>query len=217
MGQKANPISNRIALTKSWSSKWYASVKDYKNYLVNDLKIRDYTKAKLSKAGVSSIDIIRSRDKLTIRITTNKPGLIIGRSGQGINDLQLDLQTRYYKDKTPVIRVEVVEDKQPDISASLVAQNISSQIEKRKPYRPTIKSAMERTMARGVKGMKVLISGRLGGAEIARKEKFLDGSIPLSKFSANIDYHYQKVQTTYGMLGLKVWIYKGDIEEEVES
>lgn len=215
MGQKADPRANRMAITKNWTSKWFASSKDYKNYLTADLKIRDWTKAKLSKSGVAVIEISRSRDKLTLRIVTNRPGLIIGRSGQGINDLQKELQAQFSPNGFPVIRVEVVEEKQPDTSAALVAQNICQQIERRKPYRPTVKSTIERTMSRGVKGIKVLVSGRLGGAEIARKEKFMDGSIPLSRFNVNIDYAYQKCQTTYGMLGIKVWINKGDhIEEE---
>lgn len=214
MGQKSNPISNRIALTGDWQSKWFGGTK-YKAYLIDDFKIRDYIKARLSNAGLRSVKIIRSRDRLMIEVTTSKPGLVIGRGGQGISQLKDDIQKKFYPNSLPVVRLDIIEDRNPELSAELVAQNIGNQIERRIPYRRACKQALEKSMVKGAEGIKILVSGRLNGAEIARKEKFQDGSIPLSRFHKDIDFAVYHAQTTYGVVGVKVWVNRG-IRQEVE-
>lgn len=216
MGQKINPISNRISITGKWQSKWFGGT-NYKKYLVDDFKIRDFVKEKLFNAGVRLVTIIRSRDKISIEIVTSKPGLVIGRGGQGINELKGLLQKRFYPQGTPVVRLDIVEDRNPELSAELVAQSIGNQIERRIPYRRASKQALEKTMSRGAKGIKIIVSGRLNGAEIARTEKFQDGSIPLARFNIDIDYAVYHAKTTYGIVGVKVWIHRGQVEEEQEK
>lgn len=213
MGQKVNPISNRLSINPDWQSKWFAKG-NYKKYLVDDFKIRDFIKEKLSNAGLRRVEIIRSQDRLSIQVVTSKPGLVIGRGGQGINMLKDDVQKKFYPQGQPVIRLDIVEDRQPDLSATLVGQNIGSQIERRIPYRRACKQAIEKTMAAGARGVKILISGRLNGAEIARKEKFQDGSIPLSRYEYNIDYDVYHANTTYGVIGVKVWVNRGKFSDE---
>ena len=216
MGQKINPISNRISLDANWKSKWFAGSKaDYRKYLVDDIKIRDFVVKKLSNAGIGNVEIVRSRDRLEIKLTTSKPGLVIGRGGQGINQLKEVLQKKFYPEGMPVVRLDIIEERKPELSATLVAQNIGSQIERRIPYRRACKQAIEKTMATGAKGIKILVSGRLNGAEIARDEKFQDGSIPLSRFNMAIDYFVYHAKTTYGVIGVKVWINKGELADQV--
>ncbi len=217
MGQKINPISNRIALTGEWQSKWFAK-NEYKNYLIADFKIRDFVKERLANAGVRLVEIVRSKDRIMIRVVTSKPGLVIGRGGQGINLLKEDIQKKFYPNKLPVVRLEIVEDRLPEISATLVAQNIGSQIERRIPYRRACKQAVEKTMSmKQAKGIKIIVSGRLNGADIARDEKFQDGTIPLSRFENDIDYSVYHARTTYGVIGVKVWINRGLISEREEN
>jgi len=216
MGHKINPISNRLPLTFAWQSRWFGGNK-YKNYLVDDLKIRDFIKAKLNNAGVKSVTIIRSRDKLSIEVVSSKPGLVIGRGGQGIADLKALLQKEFYPLGTPMVRIDIIEERNPELSAELVAQNIGSQIERRIPYRRACKQALEKTMAKNAKGIKIIVSGRLNGAEIARTEKFQTGSIPLSRFNINIEYAVYHAQTTYGVTGVKVWINLGPHQEANEE
>lgn len=217
MGQKVNPISNRIGITTNWRSRWFAKGPRFRQYLIDDLKIRDFIKERLSNAGVGNIDIIRSTDKLSIKVTTSKPGLVIGRGGQGITQLKTEIQNRFYPQGIPVVRVDIIEERNPDLSAAIVAENIGSQIERRIPYRRACKQAIERTMASSAKGVKIIVSGRLNGAEIARDEKFQDGSIPLSNFNKDIDYAVYHARTTYGVIGIKVWINRGvRVEEEEE-
>lgn len=213
MGQKINPISNRIPLQGNWQSRWFAG-SDYKKYLIADFQMRDFIKDKLKNAGLRSVSINRSRDRLTIEIVTSKPGLVIGRGGQGINLLKEEIQQRFYPEKLPVVRLEIVEDRNPELSALLVAQTIGNQIERRFPYRRASKQAIEKTMAKQAEGIKILVSGRLNGAEIARKEKFQDGSIPLSRFHYDIDFGVYHAQTTYGVIGVKVWINRGKYKKE---
>lgn len=215
MAQKINPLSNRLPLSADWQSKWFGG-RQYRRYLIDDLKIRDFIKLKLATAGVRNVTIIRSRDKLTIEIVTSKPGLVIGRGGQGINDLKALLQRTFYPSNIPAVRLDIVEDRMPELSATLVAQNIGSQIERRVAYRRACRQALEKTMARGAKGIKILVSGRLNGAEIARNEKFLEGSIPLSRFNMDIDFCVYHAQTSYGVIGVKVWINRG-IRKEAEE
>lgn len=218
MGQKINPISNRLPITSDWQSKWYASNSMYRKYLVTDFKIRDYLKEKLHNAGVRRVEIVRSRDRLQINIITSKPGLVIGRGGQGINQLREDIQKKFYPAKMPIVRLEIIEDRHPELSAELVAQNIGSQIERRMPYRRASKQALEKTMAeKAAKGIKIIVSGRLNGAEIARDEKFQTGSIPLSRYSYDIDYAVCHAKTTYGIIGVKVWINRGEFVDQEEQ
>lgn len=216
MGQKINPLSNRLPLTFDWQSKWFASAGNYTKYLIDDFKIRDFVKEKLANAGVRRVDIVRSRDRLEVRIITSKPGLVIGRGGQGINQLKEEVQKKFYPNKMPVVRIEIVEDRHPELSAVLVGQNIGSQIERRIPYRRACKQAIERTMANKAKGIKIIVSGRLNGAEIARTEKFQEGAIPLSRFKFDIDFAVFHAKTTYGVVGVKVWINRGETAEETE-
>jgi len=217
MGQKINPLSNRISLNGSWKSKWFATKAEFRKYLVDDIKIRDYVLERLSNAGIGNVEIVRSRDRLEIKLTTSKPGLVIGRGGQGINLLKEELQKKFYPGGLPAIRLDIIEERKPELSATLVGQNIGSQIERRIPYRRACKQAIEKTMASGAKGIKILVSGRLNGAEIARDEKFQDGSIPLSRFNMAIDYAVYHAKTTYGVIGVKVWINKGEMEDQVEE
>jgi len=216
MGQKINPRSNRLPLTFDWQSKWFASAGSYTKYLIDDFKIRDFVKEKLANAGVRRVDIIRSRDRLEVRIITSKPGLVIGRGGQGINQLKEEVQKKFYPDKMPVVRIEIVEDRHPELSAVLVGQNIGNQIERRIPYRRACKQAIERTMANKAQGIKIIVSGRLNGAEIARTEKFQEGALPLSRFKFDIDFAVYHAKTTYGVIGVKVWINRGETPEETE-
>jgi small subunit ribosomal protein S3 len=218
MGQKINPISNRISINPDWQSKWFASKANFAKYLVDDLKIRDFVKKKLNNAGVRRVEIVRSRDRLNVQIITSKPGLVIGRGGQGINNLKEEIQNKFYPGKKPVVRIDIVEDRHPELSAVLVAQNIGSQIERRIPYRRACKQALERTMAeKKAQGIKIIVSGRLNGAEIARDEKFQTGTIPLSRYSADIDYTVYHAQTTFGMIGVKVWINRGEFSDAEEE
>lgn len=218
MGQKINPVSNRIGLTGDWASKWFAGTKaEFRKYLVDDFKIRDFIIKKLNNAGVAKVDIVRSRDRLEIKLTTSKPGLVIGRGGQGINMLKESIQKTFYPDNMPIVRLDIIEERKPELSANLVAQNIGNQIERRIPYRRASKQAIEKTMASGAKGIKIIVSGRLNGAEIARNEKFQDGSIPLSQFNMAIDYNVYHAKTTYGVIGVKVWINRGEMDEIEEE
>lgn len=210
MGQKVNPVSNRLPLNSNWQSKWF-SKNDYKKYLIDDFKIRDYIKERLNNAGLRRVEIIRSKDRLNIQLITSKPGLVIGRGGQGISQLKEDIQKKFYPQNMPIVRLEIVEDRQPELSATLVGQNIGNQIERRIPYRRACKQAVEKTMSNKLaKGIKIIVSGRLNGAEIARNEKFQDGTIPLSRYSSDIDFDVYHAQTTYGVIGVKVWINRGE-------
>jgi small subunit ribosomal protein S3 len=215
MGQKVNPISNRLSLNPDWQSKWFASVGNYRKYLIADFKIRDFIKSRLNNAGVRRVEIIRSRDRLVVQIITSKPGLVIGRGGQGINQLKDEIQARFYPQQLPVVRLEIVEDRYPEISATLVSQNIGNQIERRIPYRRACKQAVEKTMAmKQAQGIKIIVSGRLNGAEIAREEKFQAGSLPLSRYKFDIDFAVYHAKTTYGVVGVKVWINRGEFSEQ---
>ncbi|MEK7548568.1 MAG: 30S ribosomal protein S3 [Patescibacteria group bacterium] len=216
MGQKTNPINNRLLIVNEWQSKWFGG-RNIAKLLVEDLKIRDFLKSELKNAGVEKVELIRSRDRLDIKIHTSKPGMVIGRGGQGINRLRDLVTSKFYPGGTPGIRVDIIENRLPELSAVLVAQSIGNQIERRIPYRRAAKQAVERTMAAKGLGIKVIVSGRLNGAEIARTEKFGQGSIPLSRFASRIDYAVYHAQTTYGVVGVKVWINLGDKVETEEE
>ncbi|MGN0793256.1 MAG: 30S ribosomal protein S3 [Aristaeellaceae bacterium] len=212
MGQKVNPHGARVGVIFGWSGRWYAGKKDFANYLVEDNKLRKMIKEENYAAGVSKIDIERAAQSVTINIFVSKPAMVIGRKTEtqpaNIEKLKAKVATIV---KTP-FRINVLEVKQPDADAQLVAENIAQQLEKRISFRRALKQAQQRAMKQqGVKGIKTSVSGRLGGADIARTEHYHEGSIPLQTLRANIDYGFAEAKTTFGRLGVKVWIYKGQI------
>ena len=206
MGQKVNPHGLRVGVIKDWDSRWYADA-DFADYLVEDYNIRTFLKKKLYSAGVSKIEIERASDRVKIIIYTAKPGIVIGKGGAEIEKVKAELKK--FTDKKLI--VDIKEVKRPDKDAQLVAENIALQLENRISFRRAMKSTMQRTMKAGAKGIKVLTSGRLGGAEIARSEKYSEGNVPLHTLRANIDYGFAEADTTYGKLGVKVWINHGEI------
>ena len=210
MGQKVNPHGIRLGIVKDWDAKWYAD-KDFADNLHEDIKIRSYLKKKLQIAGVSRIETERSKNRLKLTIHTAKPGMVIGRGGSGIEEIKAGLK-KYTKAKR--VDINIAEIKQPDLDATLVAENIASQLERRIAFRRAMKQAVGRTMRLGAKGIKIACGGRLGGAEIARKEFYREGSIPLHTLRADIDYGTAEAHTTYGRIGIKVWIFKGEILPE---
>ena len=207
MGQKVNPHGARVGVIFGWSTRWYAGKKDFANNLVEDYKLREMLKKKYYATGISHIDIERSANRLTINIFTAKPGMIIGRGGATIEQLKAEVTKQLGRPA----QINVMEIKQPDADAQLVAENIAQQLEKRISFRRALKQAQQRAMKLpGVKGIKTSVSGRLGGADIARTEHYHDGSIPLQTLRADIDYGFAEAKTTYGRLGVKVWVYKGE-------
>ena len=206
MGQKVNPHGLRVGVIKDWDSKWYAE-KDFADYLVEDHKIRVFLKKKLYSAGVSKIEIERASDRVKIIIYTAKPGVVIGKGGSEIEKVKAELQKM--TDKKVI--VDIKEVKRPDKDAQLVAENIAQQLEKRVSFRRAMKLCIGRSMKLGAKGIKTQVSGRLGGAEIARTEQYHDGTIPLQTLRADIDYGFAEAATTYGRIGVKVWLYRGEV------
>ncbi|MCR5421079.1 MAG: 30S ribosomal protein S3 [Lachnospiraceae bacterium] len=206
MGQKVNPHGLRVGVIKDWDSKWYAE-KDFADFLVEDYNIRTYLKKKLDNAGVSKIEIERASDRVKVIIFTAKPGVIIGKGGQEIEVTKKELQK--FTDKKLV--VDIKEIKRPDKDAQLVAENIAQQLENRVTFRKAMKSAMSRSLKAGTLGIKTAVSGRLGGADMARTESYSEGTIPLQTMRADIDYGFAEADTTYGKIGVKVWIYKGEV------
>ena len=208
MGQKVNPNGFRVGVIKDWNTRWYASKKDFADFLVEDRKIRDFVKKKYYLASVSRIEIDRAAGKITVSIFTARPGLLIGKGGTGIETIKEDIKKVIGKD----VNVNILEIRDEDADAQLVAENIASQLEKRISFRRALKQAMGRAMQKNsVKGIKLMVSGRLGGAEIARSEGYHDGSIPLQTMRADIQYGFAEAKTTYGRIGCKVWIYKGEV------
>ena len=207
MGQKVNPHGLRVGVIKDWDSRWYADDKDFADFLVEDHNIREFIKKKLYSAGISKIEIERARDRMKVIIFTAKPGVIIGKGGADIEKLKTELAK--LTDKKLV--VDIKEIKRPDREAQLVAENIAQQLENRVSFRRAMKSTMGRTLKAGALGIKTAVSGRLGGADIARTEFYSEGTIPLQTLRADIDYGFAEADTTYGKLGVKVWIYKGEV------
>ncbi len=207
MGQKVSPHGLRVGIIKDWSSTWYASKQDYSKNLVEDNKIRVYLKKTLKTAGISEIKIERKGNDVRVSLNTAKPGMIIGKGGAAIEELKKKLDKLTGKN----VSVNIVEVKNLDMDATLVAENIAAQLEKRISFRKAMKQAMSRTMRAGAKGIKTQVSGRLGGAEIARSEHYSEGTIPLQTLRADIDYGFAEANTTYGIIGVKVWIYKGEV------
>ena len=207
MGQKVNPNGFRVGVIRDWNTRWYASKKDFANYLVEDKKIRDHVKKKYFAAGISRIEIERAANKITVNIHTSRPGMLIGKGGAGVEIIKMDVSALVNKP----VNVNIIEVRNPDTDAQLVAENIAAQLEKRISFRRAMKQAMGRSMKAGAKGIKLLCAGRLGGAEIARSEGYHEGSIPLQTMRADIEYGFAEAHTTYGRIGIKVWIYKGEV------
>lgn len=207
MGQKVSPVGLRIGINKDWESKWYAPSKDFSKYLNTDIKIREYLEKKLKGSSVASIVIERNKKRTNIIINTSKPGVVIGRGGEEIEKHKKALSKLTGEE----IYISIVEIKQPDLNAALVAESIANQIENRASYRVAQKRAIRNTMKAGAKGIKTQVSGRLNGAEIARSEGYSEGTVPLHTLRADIDYAHKEADTIYGKIGVKVWIYKGEI------
>ncbi len=213
MGQKINPHGLRVGVIKDWDAKWYASNKDFADTLIEDHNIRKYVKGKLYSAGISRVEIERAANRVKVNIYTAKPGIVIGRGGSGVDALKKELEKQTKK----TVLINIVEVKNPDTDAQLVAENIASQLERRISYRRAMKQSMARAMKAGAKGIKTMVSGRLNGAEIARSERYHEGTIPLQTLRADIEYGFAEADTTYGKLGVKVWIYKGEVLPSVKN
>ena len=209
MGQKVNPHGARVGVILDWSTKWYAGKNDFSNNLVEDYNLRKMLKGKkeLENAGISRIDIQRTASKVVVTVYTAKPGVVIGKAGAGVEALKKEIEAFTGKQ----VNLDIVEIKNPDTDAQLVAENIAQQLEKRASFRRAMKQTIGRAMKAGAKGIKTSVSGRLGGADIARSEGYHEGSIPLQTLRANIDYGFAEAKTTYGRIGIKVWIYKGQV------
>jgi len=207
MGQKMDPHGLRVGIIKDWSSKWYANSKDFGDYLVEDHKIREYVKKKLYVSGISKIEIERTAKFVKVNVYTAKPGLVIGKGGNLAEALKTELEKMIGKE----VNLNIVEVKNIDIDAQLVAESIAAQLEKRISFRRAMKQAMQKTMKAGALGIKTAVSGRLGGADMARTEFYKEGTIPLQTLRADIDYGFAEADTTYGKIGVKVWIYKGEV------
>jgi small subunit ribosomal protein S3 len=209
MGQKVNPISMRLQVNKDWTSKWFADKRDYANFLRNDLEVRRLISTKLgSRAAINKVEITRTPNLVTVTIATAKAGVVIGRGGSGVAELKSNIEKIY---GVPV-RVNIDEVKKPDMYAKLVAENIAHQLERRMSFRRAIKSTAAATMRAGAKGVRIEVAGRLNGAEMSRREKEVAGSVPLHTLRADIDYAQVNAQTVAGIIGVKVWIYKGEVQ-----
>ncbi len=207
MGQKVSPTGFRVGVNKDWESKWIAKKTDVAKYINNDIKIRKYLEKNLKDAGISKIEIERNKNRCEVIINTCRPGVIIGRGGEEINKLKQSLSKLVDEE----VSVSIMEVKNPDLDAQIVADNIAKQIENRAPFRMAEKKAIRNAMKAGAKGIKTLVAGRLNGVEMARSEGYSEGNIPLQTIRADIDYGFAEALTTYGKLGVKVWIYKGEI------
>ena len=207
MGQKINPTGLRIGVIKDWESRWYANKATFGDTLVEDYELREYLLETLAPAGVPKVEIERTAKRVRINIHVAKPGMVIGRGGAEIEKLKATLEKKLKKD----VSLNIIEIKNPDVNAQLVAESIASQLERRISFRRALKQAIGRAMKLGAKGIKIQVSGRIGGAEIARSETYKEGTIPLQTIRADIDYGFAEAKTTYGRIGIKVWIYTGEV------
>lgn len=207
MGQKVSPIGLRLGINRDWESKWYAPTKDFAKYLNNDLKIREYLEKDLKDSAVASINIERNSKRTNVIINTSKPGIVIGKGGADIEKRKKDLKKLTGEE----IYLSIVEVKNPDLNAALVAESVAMQIQNRASFRSVQKRAIRNTMKAGAKGVKIAVSGRLAGAEMARTEFYTEGTVPLHTLRAEIDYAHKEADTIYGKIGVKVWIYKGEV------
>ncbi len=212
MGQKVNPIGIRLGIIKTWDSRWYAD-KDYSNFVIQDFKIRKYLKGRLKHAGISKIEIDRSAKRIRLRLFTARPGIVIGKKGSEIGLLKADLIKMLSSDSTdyPEVMIDIQEIKRPEVDAQMVAENVASQLERRVAFRRAMKRCVTSGMRFGAEGVKIICAGRLGGAEMARTEWYREGRVPLHTLRADIDYGFAEALTTYGIIGVKVFIYKGEI------
>ncbi|WP_010237775.1 30S ribosomal protein S3 [Clostridium arbusti] len=208
MGQKVNPHGLRVGVIKDWNAKWYADSKNFADYLVEDNKIRKFVTKKLHNAGISKVEIERAAKRIKLNIYTAKPGMVIGKGGQGIEALKKETKN-LISDKN--ILINIVEVKNADSDAQLMGENVASQLERRISFRRAMKQTIQRAMRFGVKGVKTSCAGRLAGAEIARTEQYHEGTIPLQTLRADIDYGFAEADTTYGKIGVKVWVYRGEV------
>ncbi len=207
MGQKVHPTGARLGIIKDWSSKWYAEGTDFADCLVEDQKIRKYLKKKEYEAGISKVEIERTAKMVKVNVYTAKPGILIGKGGAGAENLKNEIKKLISKD----VNINVIEVKNTSLDATLVAEDIASQLERRISFRRAMKQCMQKTMKSGAQGIKTAVSGRLGGADMARTEFYKEGNIPLQTLRADIDYGFAEANTTYGKIGVKVWIYKGEV------
>ena len=210
MGQKVSPIGLRLGINKDWEAKWYANNSEFSDYLQKDLKIRKYIEKNLDEAGISKVEIERNNKRCEVIVHTSKPGVIIGKGGEGIEKIKNEIS----KIANENVQISIVDVKKIDTDAVLVARSIASQIENRASFRVAQKRAIRNAMKAGAKGIKTLVSGRLGGADIARSEGYTEGTIPLHTLRADIDYAHDEADTTFGKIGVKVWIFKGEILED---
>lgn len=210
MGQKVHPYGLRLGIVRDWQSRWFANKREYADLLHEDLKLRQHIKERFYTAGVSRIEIERAANRVKLTIHAARPGMVIGKGGAEVDRLRKDLE----KETGKQIQINIIEIKMPELDAQLVAENIAFQLERRIAFRRAMRQAMQRTMRLGAQGIKVMVSGRLGGAEIARTEWAPEGSIPLQTLRADVDYGFAEAHTTYGRIGVKVWIYKGEILPE---
>jgi small subunit ribosomal protein S3 len=206
MGQKVNPIGFRLGITRTWDSRWFAK-RDYARLLHEDIKLRNFLKEKLFGAGVARIEIERAANKVKINVHTARPGIVIGKKGAGVEQLKAEVQ----KLSSNALFLNIVEVKRPEANATLIAENVASQLEKRVAFRRAMKKCMTAAFKQGIKGIKIRVSGRLGGAEIARTEWYSEDSVPLHTLRANVDYGTAEAKTTYGVIGVKAWVYTGEV------
>ncbi|MBL76266.1 MAG: 30S ribosomal protein S3 [Chloroflexi bacterium] len=215
MGHKTHPVGFRLGVIKDWQSRWFAgNRKEYSANVIEDWRIRDVIKTRYAEAGISRIDIERSAQDITVNVHTARPGIVIGRGGQRVDELRKAVEGASGVSR---VRLNVLEIRQPELDALLVARNVAEQLERRVMFRRAMKQAQMRSMQAGAKGIKILVSGRLGGAEIARNEKTMDGQVPLHTLRADIDYGLAEAHTTMGRIGIKVWIYKGQVLDDSEK
>ena len=213
MGQKVSPIGLRIGINRGWEANWYANKSEFGKYLENDLKIRKFLEKRLKDAGVSTVEIERNKKRCEVIIHTSRPGVIIGKGGEEIENLKKEIS----KVANEEVQISIVDIKKPDLDAKLVADSIATQIENRASFRMAQKKAIRNVMKAGAKGVKTLVSGRLNGADIARSEGYSEGTIPLHTLRADVDYALSEADTTFGKIGVKVWIYKGEILQEKKT
>jgi small subunit ribosomal protein S3 len=223
MGQKVHPKAFRLKINKTWDSKWFADGRDFVQFLKQDVKIRKYVLTKLVDAGIARVDIERSSNSVSVNIKAAKPGIVIGRGGQGAEDLKKEIHNKFLKDAysrkrgIKTVNINISEVKNPGLESAIIKQQVISDLEKRMPFRRAAKQALGRAEKAGAKGVKIIIAGRLNGAEIARSETFFSGKIPLHTLRADIDYNRGAARTIYGAVGVKVWIYRGEVFEKKED
>lgn len=214
MGQKCHPFGFRVGITRPWISRWYARKAEFGRYLVEDQRIKNFIRKRLPQAGISKIEIERGGEETSVFLFTSRPGVVIGKKGSEIDKLREELQRFSAEGSGKKVQVNIREVARPELDAQLVAQGVVEQLLKRASFRRAMKKAVETTMGQGALGVKIVSAGRLGGAEIARTEKYMVGSIPLHTLTADVDYGFAEASTTYGVIGVKVWVYKGKIEKE---